>query len=118
MNTRNIYDANDRYKVVLTRRPRTLYIGTFRSLPEAIAARDAAEASHAAHRPWDLAPRVPVRRTQQMLRMERRAAGLCQSCGLEPPKLGCVTCQGCMDAMHIKRRSRVGTAQEAASKTL
>ena len=102
---RNIHLTGGKYRVLITRRPKNLYGGRFLKLSEARCVRDALEKTVAPRKPWDSTPRKTVRRTQQMLRMERRAAGVCQSCGDEPPKAGCVTCQGCMDAMHAKREA-------------
>lgn len=103
---RNIHLCSGKYRVLITRRPKNIYGGRFIKLDDAKRARDVLEAQYNRKTPWENTPRKAVRRTQQMLRMERRAAGLCQSCGTEPPKKDCVTCQGCMDAMHAKRNGR------------
>jgi len=102
---RNIHLTCGKYRVLITRRPKNLYGGRFSDLSAARKVRDELEQTVAPRKPWENTPRKAVRRTQQMLRMERRAAGVCQSCGDEPPKAGCVTCQGCMDAMHAKREA-------------
>ena len=110
---RNIHLCAGKYRVLITRRPKNIYGGRFRLLADAKRARDVLEAQYRRLTPWENTPRVKVRRTQTTLRMERRAAGLCQSCGTEPPKAGCVTCQGCMDAMHAKRNLRRDEAHNA-----
>jgi len=103
---RNIFCCAGKYRVLITRRPKNIYGGRFSKLSDAVRVRNELEKTVAPCKPWQNTPRLKVRRTQTTLRLERRAAGLCQSCGTEPPKSGCVTCQGCMDAMHAKRNLR------------
>lgn len=101
---RNIHFISNKYRVLITRRPKNLYGGRFSEISDARRKRDELENTIPKHKPWGKTLRRKIRRTQQDFRMERRGAGLCQSCGDEPPKRGCVTCQGCMDAMHAKRK--------------
>ena len=114
---RNIHLTGGKYRVLITRRPKNLYGGRFAELSEAIRVRDELEQTVAPRKPWECTPRKAVRRTVQVLRMERRAAGLCQSCGDEPPKAGCVTCQGCMDAMHANREAHTDKVSDGGPLT-
>jgi hypothetical protein len=103
---RNIHLTGGKYRVLITRRPKNLYGGRFAELSEAIRVRDELEQTVAPRKPWGIRGRmVEVRRTTQQARMELRAAGLCQICGDEPPKAGCVTCQSCLTWSAEKRRA-------------
>lgn len=103
---RNIHRICGKYRVLITRRPQNLYGGRHPTLSEARRVRDELEKSVAARKPWGIVVRkVEVRKTTQSKRMERRAAGLCQECGDEPPKAGCVICQSCLTWSAAKRRN-------------
>ncbi len=115
---RNIQFRRGRYCVAITRRPRTIYGGEFDKLEKARQVRDEIEAEAIALKPWGIRGKlVEKRRTQTQLRMERRAAGLCQVCGDEPFKAGCVTCQSCLDFQTAKRiaMGRKSPPMEAAA---
>ncbi len=104
--SRNIHLLGGKYRVLITRRPKNVYGGRFSTLSEAIAARDRIERNLPARKPWACTEIKTARRTVQQLRAERKAAGLCISCGDEPPKSGCVSCQSCLDVLNFKRRER------------
>lgn len=103
---RNIEFNHGKYRVRLRRMNQNVDGGRFADLTDARRARDEMEARLAPSKPWGLTPRNPNPRTVYTLRNERRAAGLCQACGCEPPKPGLLTCQSCIDIAAIKRAAR------------
>jgi hypothetical protein len=92
---RNIEPGKNCFLVRIQRRPHNLYGGSFRTLTEALLARDRLEAQHPPKRPWGNTPRKLVRRTQADRHRERREAGLCPKCGTvkAPPHTSCHECR-------------------------
>lgn len=102
---RNIHFTQGMFRVLITRRPKNIYGGRFGTLADAQRKRDALEAAHPKGQIKGRRKQGP-RRTTQLLRSERRAAGLCQECGTEAPKQGCVICQPCLTFSASKRRAK------------
>lgn len=111
---RNIYRYRGQIRVSVTRRPNIL-VRRCKSIEEARSLRDEFEKQFPALKPWGVAIRkVAKRRTQQQLRMERRAKGVCQVCGDKPPKQDRVTCQECLTWQNDKRKLARQEAKTAA----
>jgi hypothetical protein len=94
---RNIRFCGRHWKVEVWRRPRK-YTRLFKTLAEAIAARDAFEAANPPGRAGMKPSGLPWRNTSA----ERVAAGLCKNCGV---KKKCWQ-QDCEDCRRIKRIKR------------
>lgn len=112
---RNIYSIEGRYKVMVTRRPKAIFGGRFNTIAEAVSARDAIESSTPKRRPG--AARKANRRTVRLLREERKAAGLCMSCGDEAPAAGLLSCRACLDIARDSRRTARARAGRIFSPT-
>jgi hypothetical protein len=104
---RNIHRRKGGFRVMLTRRGiGSVYGGLFQTIEEARTVRDELEKKHPPGKPWDNTARVAKRRTVQQRRMERRAAGMCQECGEEPPAPGILACRSCRDVNNFYRQEQ------------
>ncbi len=107
---RNVSLVRGRYRVLITRRPASIFGGYHPTVAEAIAARDRLEATLPPPKPRGYAKgaRGPVK-TMTQVRADRVAAGLCMYCGDVPPRPARKGCADCLVVMATKMTHRRAT---------